>query len=96
MEKGIVEQPLNALVVHATPALIPNNVEVDISELTVGGTIRVGDLKLPAGVTTETPEDELVVIASLSRAAIEGEEEGAEGEGGEGGGAEAASSGGES
>ena len=86
-EKGLVEQLLNALTVNATPARIPSNIEVDISDLTVGTAVRVGDLPLPEGVTTDVAPDELVVLASVTRAAIEEErevaegEEGAEGEG---------------
>jgi large subunit ribosomal protein L25 len=82
-EKGLVEHLLTSLTVNATPGRIPPQLEVDISELTVGQGVRVADLDLPEGVTTDTPQEELVVLASLSRAAIEDEvaagEEGAEG-----------------
>jgi large subunit ribosomal protein L25 len=77
-ERGIVEQPLNSLTVNATPGRIPSSIEVDISGLTVGESIRVGDLQLPAGVSTDVPEDEAVVVASITRAAIEAEAEEAE------------------
>jgi len=75
-EKGIVEQQLMALTVHATPDRIPGHIEVDISGLTVGDGIRVGNLPLPSGVTTDVSTDELVALATVTRAAIE--EEGAE------------------
>jgi large subunit ribosomal protein L25 len=78
-ENGIVEQLLSSLAVNATPALIPSNIEVDISDLTVGEGIRVGDLRLPDGVTTDVLPDDLVVMASATRAAVEeAVEEGAE------------------
>lgn len=70
-EQGLVEQPLALLTVNATPALIPNSIEIDISDLKVGEGIRVGDLSLPSGVTTDVPEDEIVVVASISRVAAE-------------------------
>ncbi len=73
-EQGLVEQPLNALTVRATPGRIPNSIDIDISDLKVGEGIRVGDLKLPSGVTTDVPEDEIVVIASISTVAAEVEE----------------------
>jgi large subunit ribosomal protein L25 len=66
-ERGLVEQPLTSLTVNATPAAIPNSIEVDISDLKVGEGIRVGDLKLPPGATTDVHEDEIVVMASISR-----------------------------
>lgn len=91
---GMVEQQLTALTVKATPGRIPNSVEVDITDLNVGEGIRVGDLKLPSGVITEVPEEEIVVIASISTVAAEAAELAeaeaeAAAEEGEGGGGEA-------
>lgn len=70
-EQGLVEQQLTSLTVNATPGRIPNSIEVDINDLKVGEGIRVGDLELPSGVTTDAPEDEIVVIASISTVAAE-------------------------
>jgi large subunit ribosomal protein L25 len=93
---GRIEQQLTSLSVNATPADIPSHVEVDISEMDVGDTIRVADIALPAGVTTDVDPEEPVVIAA--RATAEEVEEAAEGEeGGEAaatGGGDAATSGG--
>lgn len=60
---GVVEHPLTALSVLATPARIPSVIEVDVSGMRVGDTIRVADLPLPAGVSTEMDPEEAVVIA---------------------------------
>ncbi len=79
MDQGILEQPLMLLTVNATPSLIPNNIEVDISGLSVGDSIRVSDLPLPSGVTTDVDPEEIVVIASGTRAATEAGEPSAEG-----------------
>ena len=81
-ERGIVEQQLNFLTVKATPDKIPGHIEIDISGLTIGDGIRVGDLKLPAGVTTEVAPEEIVANATVSRVAVE--EEAAEAEAAEG------------
>jgi large subunit ribosomal protein L25 len=87
-ENGVVEQVLTSLTVNATPDRIPSNIEVDISALTVGEAIRVGDVRLPDGVTTDVSPDDPVVMASATRAAVEeAAEEGAEAEAAEGGGA---------
>ena len=59
---GVVEQALFALTIHATPSAIPSHIEVDISELTIGDAIRVGDLRLPSGVTTEVDPEEAIVV----------------------------------
>jgi large subunit ribosomal protein L25 len=71
---GLVEQQLFTLVVHATPGNIPNVIEVDISSLSIGEAIRVGDLKLPEGVTTEVDPEDTVVAGQASRTAAEVEE----------------------
>ena len=81
MAKGIIEQPLTSLSVNATPATIPSSIEVDISALNVGDNIRVGDLDLPEGVTTDVDVEETVVMATTSAAEIAEEaEEAAAGE----------------
>ena len=59
---GVVDQLVFSLTVHATPALIPNVIEVDVSGLAIGDAIRVGDLVLPEGVTTDVEPDVGVVV----------------------------------
>jgi large subunit ribosomal protein L25 len=73
-QKGLVEHLLTSLTVNATPDRIPPSIEVDVSSMTIGEGIRAADLALPEGVTTDVLPDEMVVIASLSRAAMELEE----------------------
>ncbi|MBK9180538.1 MAG: 50S ribosomal protein L25 [Acidimicrobiales bacterium] len=87
-EGGLVTQSMSSLTVQALPGDIPAQIVIDISPLTLGQQIRVGDLQLPAGVTTEVDPEELVVAAEQTRAAaVEGEAEGeAEAEGAEAGG----------
>jgi large subunit ribosomal protein L25 len=69
--KGVIEQPLLSLTINATPGTIPSAIEVDISELQVGDQIRVGDLALPAGVTTDVDPDEAVVIVAAGAVEID-------------------------
>ena len=81
-ERGLVEQLLNSLTVKATPDKIPGNLEIDISGLTIGEAIRVGDLKLPAGVATDLSPDDVIAMGAVTRAAVEEEAaEAAEAEG---------------
>jgi large subunit ribosomal protein L25 len=68
---GLVEQQLFSLTVQATPGDIPANIEVDISGLSIGEAIRVGDLALPQGVSTELDPEETVVAGQASRVAGE-------------------------
>ncbi len=93
-DDGVVEQILNVLIVTAKPDAIPGHIAVDVSDLEIGQHITVGDLQLPAEVTTEADPEETIVTAKLTSLALaeeeeeegeEGEEaEGAEGEGAEG------------
>ena len=95
-EKGIVDQILYTLQINAKPDAIPNELELDISDLEIGSTLTVGDISLPPGVTTDLDADDPVATGSMTRSAlveetaVEGEEgaEGAEGEGAEGEGAD--------
>ncbi|HEV2767814.1 MAG TPA: 50S ribosomal protein L25 [Acidimicrobiales bacterium] len=96
-ETGTVDQVLFELTVSATPGTIPNEFVYDISGMVIGDSVRVGDLPLPSGVTTEVDPDEPVAVAQVSRATIEAEqleaeaaEQATEAEGGE---AEAAAEG---
>jgi large subunit ribosomal protein L25 len=75
---GRIEHQLTSLTVNATPADIPSHVDVDISEMAIGDTIRVGDIVLPAGVTTDLDPEEPVVIAARGAEVLEEDEEGAE------------------
>lgn len=92
-ERGVVEQMLHALTIMAKPDSIPGSLTLDISDLEVGVTMTVGELTLPAGVTTDVEDDTPIATAQVTRAveaetaAAEGEEEGAEGEEGAGEGA---------
>ncbi|HZQ88308.1 MAG TPA: 50S ribosomal protein L25 [Acidimicrobiales bacterium] len=61
-EDGVVNQSMFTIAVRTTPGNIPPTIEVDVSELAIGDTIRVGDLKLPQGVSTEVDAEEAVVI----------------------------------
>jgi len=91
---GTIDQHLYTLAVKSTPANIPNEISVDISEMDIGDAIRAGDLRLPSGVTTDVDPEDAIATAQVTRATIEAEEleaeaaeagaEGAEGETAEG------------
>jgi large subunit ribosomal protein L25 len=89
-EGGIVDQSMFHLTVSAKPGSIPNELTVDISGLTIGDAVRVGDLQLPEGVETDVDAEEPIVIGQAPQAEelpepVEGVEgEAAEGETAEG------------
>lgn len=80
---GTVDQQIYTLSVNTTPGNIPNELSVDVSGLQIGGAVRVSDLVLPSGVTTDVDPDEAIATAQVTRATLEGEEAEAAAEGGE-------------
>ncbi len=68
---GMVDQNLFSLTVDASPTAIPNELEVDISALTIGDSIRVADIALPDGVTTDVDPEETVASGMITRSTME-------------------------
>jgi len=80
-EGGILDHTMRELEIEVDPVNMPSHIEVDVSELTLGHSIHVGDLKLPAGVTVlDDPEASIVVLSTPkvqveeTPAAVEGAE----------------------
>jgi len=71
--QGTVDQTLFNLTVNAKPGDIPDSIVIDVSGLAIGDTVRVSDLSLAKGVSTDVDPDEAVVVAQVSAAAIEAE-----------------------
>jgi len=63
-----VDQQLFTVHVRAQPGKIPAAITVDISELQVGGAIRIGDLTLPEGV--EATQDALTTVVGTHAARV--------------------------
>ena len=68
---GMVDQNMFSLSVSAPPDRIPTEIEVDISALTVGDAVRVGDLSLPEGVTTEGDPEDPIAVGMITRSTLE-------------------------
>jgi large subunit ribosomal protein L25 len=47
---GMVDPAVDTIEVRTTPRLIPDEIVIDISEMTIDSTITLGDLTFPAGV----------------------------------------------
>lgn len=68
---GMVDQNMFSLTVSAPPDRIPTEIEVDISALTVGDAVRVGDLNLPEGVTSEGDPEDPIAVGMITRSTLE-------------------------
>ena len=77
---GMVDQALFSVVIATKPTSIPNEIEVDISDMEVGDTIRVEDLALPEGVSPAMRLQATVATAMVTRSTLDAirEEEAAE------------------
>ncbi|RIN25134.1 50S ribosomal protein L25/general stress protein Ctc [Mammaliicoccus vitulinus] len=60
-EGGVVQQPLFDLQVTTTPDAIPENIEVDITELGIGDSYLVGDLDATNKYSIENDKEDAVV-----------------------------------
>jgi large subunit ribosomal protein L25 len=91
-EGGVLSQPLREVTVEALPLEIPEHLELDVSGMEIGGTLRISDLTAPEGTTLL--DDSEMVVATVTAptkvvepepteeelAAMEAEGEAAEGE----------------
>ena len=68
---GMVDQNMFSLTVSAPPDRIPTEIEVDISALTVGDAIRIGDLELPEGVSSEGDPEDPIAVGMITRSTLE-------------------------
>jgi large subunit ribosomal protein L25 len=62
---GLLEQSLRALAVECLPRDLPDVITVDVSELNIGDSIHVRDIRLPEGVTANIQAD-LTVFSVLA------------------------------
>jgi large subunit ribosomal protein L25 len=72
---GVVQQVSREIRLEALPALIPEHLEVDLSGLEVGETLRLESISLPEGVTLlDDPHETVLATCSLPRGLTEAEE----------------------
>jgi large subunit ribosomal protein L25 len=96
-EGGVLSQPLREVTVEALPLEVPEHLDLDVSGMDIGATLRISDLAAPERVTfLDDPETVVATVTAPTKvvepepteeelAALEAEgEEGAEGEAAEG------------
>ncbi len=62
---GIASHTMNELDIECLPADLPEFIEVDLKDLTVGNSLHVTELKLPKGVAAVLHKGEDPVVASI-------------------------------
>ena len=61
---GIIDQVMHHVMVECLPTEMPDHLEVDISGLEIGDSVRVRDVVAPSGVRLLAPEDEVVIVVA--------------------------------
>jgi large subunit ribosomal protein L25 len=78
-EGGVLSQPLREIQVEALPLEIPEHIDLDVSHMATGDTLRIGDIAVPDGVTLlDDAETVVATVTAPTREVVE--EEAAEGE----------------
>ena len=73
---GQISKVHHELEVTCKPADLPNHIDVDMAMLKeIGDAIHVSDLKLPNGVVSELPDDEVIVATSEAKEIVEEDDE---------------------
>jgi large subunit ribosomal protein L25 len=85
-EGGVLSQPLRELQVEALPLEVPEHIDLDVSHMATGDTLRISDVEVPDGVILlDDPETVVATVTAPTREvepeeALEGEEAEALGE----------------
>jgi large subunit ribosomal protein L25 len=93
-EGGVLSQPLREIQVEALPLEVPEHIDLDVSHMATGDTLRIGDITFQEGVKLlDDPDTVVATLTAPTRVVepepVEGEEgeavegEAAEGEAGE-------------
>jgi large subunit ribosomal protein L25 len=68
---GVLDQTLREIEIEVDPSSIPDHLEYDVTNLVIGDSVHVSDLKVPEGVEVlDDPETSVAVVAA-PRAVIE-------------------------
>ena len=71
LEGGVLDQTLREIEIEVDPSNIPDHIEYDITNMVIGDSVHVSDLKVPEGVEfLDDPETSVAVLAA-PRAVIE-------------------------
>jgi large subunit ribosomal protein L25 len=68
-EGGVLERHLREVEIECFPGDVPETLDADVSELTIGDMLRVGDIEVPSGITILT-DPETPVVSVITPAAM--------------------------
>jgi large subunit ribosomal protein L25 len=79
-EGGVLSQPLREISVEALPLEIPEHIDLDVSHMEVGGTLRIADISVGEKVTLLDDPETVVATVTAPTREVEPEETLEEGE----------------
>jgi large subunit ribosomal protein L25 len=68
---GLLEEVMRELYISVDPASIPDHIDVDVTNVTIGHPLHVRDIQLPAGVQVLDDPDATVVAVSAPKTAVD-------------------------
>jgi large subunit ribosomal protein L25 len=80
-EGGVLSQPLREVNVEALPLEVPEHLDLDVSHMSIGDALRIGDVAAPAGVRLLDDAETVVATVTAPTRVVEEAPEEAEGEG---------------
>ena len=68
---GILDQVMHEMEISVDPANMRNHIDVDVSNLVIGHSIHVGEIKVPEGVEVLDESSATVCVCSIPKAVVE-------------------------
>ncbi|WP_205407185.1 50S ribosomal protein L25/general stress protein Ctc [Sporosarcina sp. PTS2304] len=70
-EGGIVQQPIREVTIRVKPSDIPESIDLDVSELQIGDTLLVSDIRTKAAYEILNDDEDTLVLVSAPRTEAE-------------------------
>lgn len=71
LEGGVLDQTLREIEIEVDPSNIPDHVEYDVTNMVIGDSVHISDLKVPEGVEVQDDPETSVAVLAAPRAVIE-------------------------
>jgi large subunit ribosomal protein L25 len=68
---GILDEVMRELEISVDPSSIPNHIDLDVNDLTIGHSLHVSDIKVPEGVEVLDEQNATVCVVSIPKAVVE-------------------------
>ncbi len=62
---GILQQIFRNLPIRCLPEKIPVDIEIDVTELELGDTLKAGKINVPEGVKVRLPDEQTVIVVAI-------------------------------